>query len=94
MKQEKIHILSLLAALVASVIFGMRFMFSKLALAVAQPSVLLAFRFTVAVAAMTLVIAVNAQAPGEKALRLQPVSQAGGPSGAAGTGSAGGLLHL
>ncbi len=62
MKQEKIHILSLLAALVASVIFGMSFMFSKLALAVAQPSVLLAFRFTVAVAAMTLVIAVNALA--------------------------------
>ena len=60
MKQEKIHILSLLAALVASVIFGMSFMFSKLALAVAQPSVLLAFRFTLAVAAMTLVIAVNA----------------------------------
>ena len=64
MKQEKIHILSLLAALVASVIFGMSFMFSKLALAVAQPSVLLAFRFTVAVAAMTLVIAVNALAGG------------------------------
>ena len=60
MKQEKIHILSLLAALVASVIFGMSFMCSKLALAVAQPSVLLAFRFTLAVAAMTLVIAVNA----------------------------------
>ena len=60
MKQEKLHILSLLAALVASVIFGMSFMFSKLALAVAQPSVLLAFRFTLAVAAMTLVIAVNA----------------------------------
>ena len=60
MKQEKVHILSLLAALVASVIFGMSFMFSKLALAVAQPSVLLAFRFTLAVAAMTLVIAVNA----------------------------------
>ena len=38
----------------------MSFMFSKLALAVAQPSVLLAFRFTLAVAAMTLVIAVNA----------------------------------
>ena len=37
MKQEKIHILSLLAALVASVIFGMSFMFSKLALAVAKP---------------------------------------------------------
>lgn len=60
MKQEKIHILSLLAALVASVIFGMSFMFSKLALAVAKPTVLLAFRFAVAFIAMTLVILANA----------------------------------
>ena len=60
MTQKRIHTLSLLAAITAAVIFGMSFMFSKLALEVAQPTVLLAFRFAVAVAAMTLVIAVNA----------------------------------
>lgn len=60
MRQKKTHTLSLLAALTSAVIFGMSFMFSKLALEVAAPTVLLAFRFTVAVAAMSLVILVNA----------------------------------
>ena len=60
MTQKKTRTLSLLAALTSAVIFGMSFMFSKLALEVAAPTVLLAFRFTVAVAAMTLVILVNA----------------------------------
>ena len=60
MDQKKLHILSLLAALTAATIFGMSFMFSKMALATAAPTVLLAFRFTVAVAAMSLVIALNA----------------------------------
>lgn len=60
MTQKKTHTLSLLAALTSAVIFGMSFMFSKLALEVAAPTVLLAFRFTVAVAAMSLVILVNA----------------------------------
>ena len=60
MTQKKTHTLSLLAALASAVIFGMSFMFSKLALEVAAPTVLLAFRFTVAVAAMTLVVLVNA----------------------------------
>ena len=60
MTQKKTHALSLLAAVTAAVIFGMSFMFSKLALEVAAPTVLLAFRFTVAVAAMSLVILVNA----------------------------------
>lgn len=60
MTQKKTHTLSLLAALGSAVIFGMSFMFSKLALEVAAPTVLLAFRFTVAVAAMTLVVLVNA----------------------------------
>ena len=60
MTQKKTHTLSLLAALTSAVIFGMSFMFSKLALEVAAPAVLLAFRFTVAVAAMSLVILVNA----------------------------------
>ena len=60
MTQKKTRTLSLLAAITADVIFGMSFMFSKLALGVAAPTVLLAFRFTVAVAAMTLVILVNA----------------------------------
>ena len=60
MNQKKLHILSLLAALTAATIFGMSFMFSKMALATAAPTVLLAFRFTVAVAAMSLVIALNA----------------------------------
>ena len=60
MTQKKTHTLSLLAALTSAVIFGMSFMFSKLALEVAAPTVLLAFRVTVAVAAMSLVILVNA----------------------------------
>ena len=60
MNQKKLHILSLLAALTAATIFGMSFMFSKMALVTAAPTVLLAFRFTVAVAAMSLVIALNA----------------------------------
>lgn len=60
MNKKKLHLLSLLAALTSAIIFGMSFMFSRLALDVAQPTVLLAFRFTVAVAAMTLAIAVNA----------------------------------
>ena len=60
MDQKKLHILSLLAALTAATIFGMSFMFSKMALATAAPTVLLAFRFMVAVAAMSLVIALNA----------------------------------
>lgn len=60
MTQKKTRTLSLLAAITADVIFGMSFMFSKLALGVAAPTVLLAFRFTVAVAAMTLVVLVNA----------------------------------
>ena len=60
MTQKKTHTLSLLAALTSAVIFGMSFMFSNLALEVAAPTVLLAFRFTVAVAAMSLVILVNA----------------------------------
>ena len=60
MTQKKTHALSLLAAITADVIFGMSFMFSKLALEVAVPTVLLAFRFTVAVAAMSLVILANA----------------------------------
>lgn len=54
MTQKRIHTLSLLAAITAAVIFGMSFMFSKLALEKAAPTVLLA------VAAMTLVILVNA----------------------------------
>lgn len=60
MSKKKTRLSSLLAALLASVIFGMSFMFSRLALDVALPTVLLAFRFTTAFVAMTLVIAVNA----------------------------------
>ena len=72
MTQKRIHTLSLLAAITAAVIFGMSFMFSKLALEKAAPTVLLAVRFTVAVAAMTLVILVNALVG---KLRGQPVYQ-------------------
>ena len=60
MTQKRTHTLSLLAAITAAVIFGMSLMFCKLALEKAAPTVLLAVRFTVAVAAMTLVILVNA----------------------------------
>ena len=49
MTQKKTHTLSLLAAITAAVIFGMSFMFSKLALEKAAPTVLLAVRFTVAI---------------------------------------------
>lgn len=56
----KKRIPSLLAALCAAVIFGLSFMFSRLALDVAPPTVLLAFRFTTAFVAMTLVVAANA----------------------------------
>ena len=60
MHNKKTHTMSLVFALLASAIFGMSFMFSKLALAVAKPTVLLAFRFAVAFIAMTLVILANA----------------------------------
>lgn len=58
MQQKKT--IPLVFALLASVIFGMSFMFSKLAMEVAKPTVLLAFRFVVAFTAMSLVIGVNA----------------------------------
>ena len=60
MHNKKTHTLSLVFALLASAIFGMSFMFSKLALEVAKPTVLLAFRFLIAFTAMSLVILVNA----------------------------------
>ena len=60
MHNKKTHTMSLVFAMLASAIFGMSFMFSKLALAVAKPTVLLAFRFAVAFIAMTLVILANA----------------------------------
>ncbi len=59
MHNKKTHTMSLVFAMLASAIFGMSFMFSKLALAVAKPTVLLAFRFAVAFTAMTLVILTN-----------------------------------
>lgn len=58
--KNKTHTLALLAALVASTIFGFSFMFSRMALDVAAPTVLLAFRFTVSFVTMTLLIGVNA----------------------------------
>ena len=96
MNEKKIHILSLLAALTSAVIFGMSFMFSKLALEVAQPTVLLAFRFAVAVAAMTLVIAVNALVGKLRGRKLFAFScgQAGVQADPAGHRAAGGILHL
>lgn len=60
MQEKKKRTLSLVFALLAAVIFGMSFMFSKLALEVAKPTVLLAFRFITAFVAMSLVIGVNA----------------------------------
>ena len=60
MHNKKTRTLSLVFALLASAIFGMSFMFSKLALEVAKPTVLLAFRFLIAFTAMSLVILVNA----------------------------------
>ena len=42
MHNKKTHTMSLVFAMLASAIFGMSFMFSKLALAVAKPTVLLA----------------------------------------------------
>ena len=60
MNNKKMHTMSLVFALLASAIFGMSFMFSKLALEVANPTVLLAFRFAIAFGAMSLAILVNA----------------------------------
>ncbi len=81
MTEKKTHILSLLAALLSAVIFGMSFMFSKLALETAKPSVLLAFRFTVAVAVMSLVILLNAAAGRLRGRRLFAFSLRGKPLG-------------
>ena len=60
MEKKSIRSRALLSALLASVIFGLSFMFSALALAVTEPAVLLAFRFVMAFAAMSLLIGVNA----------------------------------
>lgn len=79
MNERKLHLVSLLAALTASVIFGLSFMFSKLAMAVAQPVVLLAFRFTVAVAAMALVLLVNGLAGRVRGRKLFAFSLRGKP---------------
>ncbi|MDO4810318.1 MAG: DMT family transporter [Eubacteriales bacterium] len=57
---QKTHKRALLAALAASTIFGFSFMFSKMALDVAAPTVLLAFRFSASFVVMTLLIGVNA----------------------------------
>ena len=81
MSQKKIHTLSLLFALLASAIFGMSFMFSKLALAVAKPTVLLAFRFLIAFAAMSLVILINAVVGRVRARPLFAFSLKGKPVG-------------
>ena len=54
------HLVSLLAALIASIIFGFSFMFSKIGLQIAAPSVMLAFRFTAAFLAMTVIAGINA----------------------------------
>ena len=58
--KNRTHTWALLAALAASTIFGFSFMFSKMALEVAPPTVLLAFRFSASFAVMTLLIGVNA----------------------------------
>ena len=81
MNEKKLHGLSLLAAITADVIFGMSFMFSKLALAVAQPTVLLAFRFTVAVAVMSLAVLVNELAGKLRGRKLFAFSLRGKPVG-------------
>ena len=60
MSATKKRITSLLAALLAAVIFGFSFMFSRLAMDVASPIVLLAFRFVTAFVSMSLVIGANA----------------------------------
>lgn len=78
-RASNIHLLSLLAALTASVIFGMSFMFSKIAMAYAQPVVLLAFRFTVAVAVMSLVLLANEAAGKLRGRKLFAFSLRGKP---------------
>ncbi|MBR5571544.1 MAG: DMT family transporter [Oscillospiraceae bacterium] len=50
----------LLSALLAAVIFGFSFMFSRLAMDAASPIVLLAFRFVTAFVSMSMVIGANA----------------------------------
>ena len=79
--QKKQHTLSLVFALLSAVIFGMSFMFSKLALEVAKPTVLLAFRFITAFAAMSLVIGCNALAGRIRGRTLFAFSLKGKPIG-------------
>lgn len=79
MNGKKLHLISLLAALTSSVIFGMSFMFSSLALDVAQPAVLLAFRFTVAVAGMSLALLANEAVGKLRGRRLFAFSLTGKP---------------
>lgn len=71
----------LLSALAASVIFGMSFMFSSVALRVAAPTVLLAFRFSVAFVTMSAVIALNALIGRLRGRPLFPFSLRGKPLG-------------
>ncbi len=79
--KDKKHLVSLLAALAASVIFGFSFMFSKIGLEVASSSVMLAFRFTAAFLAMTLAVAVNALVAKVRGRALFPFSLRGKPVG-------------
>lgn len=55
MKKQKTIQLAMLGALLANVIFGFSFLFTKLALRVASPVVLLAYRFTFAFLLMSLI---------------------------------------
>ena len=55
LKQPK-QLLGMAAALLANVIFGFSFLFSKIALQAAHPLVILAVRFTVAFAVLNLLL--------------------------------------
>lgn len=81
MNNKKMHTMSLVFALLASAIFGMSFMFSKLALEVAKPTVLLAFRFAIAFGAMSLAILVNASVGKVRGKALFAFSLKGKPVG-------------
>ena len=72
--------LGMAAALVSNIIFGFSFIFSKMALTAAHPLVILAVRFTVAVAVMNLlwlfgVIKLSFKGKPKKGLLLMAIAQ-------------------
>ena len=56
---KRIEILALIAVIGGNVIFGFSFLFSKIALGMVQPSVLIAIRFSVAFIALNAIVLIG-----------------------------------